>query len=260
MGTTLGLDVGPNSIGWALIFPEGKEIIATGVRVFPEGVENYGQRGQQESKNVARRMARGMRRRNQRFRMRRDKLVRQLRNLGMYPEEIRQLNDYFTTDPYEVRAKGLHEQLTLFEFGRALYHINERRGFKSNRKAGYNEESKIFKGNAELTGITETEEAIRAGNFKTLGEYLYHLNPQEQRRRARYTKREMYEHEFDTLWEAQKKYYPTILNDINKKQVRKTIFSQRKLKSQKETVAKCTFEPKKRCAPRSSPTFNITGF
>ncbi|MFQ6610133.1 MAG: type II CRISPR RNA-guided endonuclease Cas9 [Fidelibacterota bacterium] len=255
MGTVLGLDIGPNSIGWTLIFPEGNEIIATGVRVFPEGVENYGKGGQQGSKNVTRRIARGMRRRNQRFKMRRDHLVKQLKELGMYPREKKKQNDFFLIDPYEARTNGLYRKVALLEFGRALYHINEHRGFKSNRKTGDSENSKIYEGKDGLTGITETEQAIQDGNYKTLGEYLFHLNPQEQRRRARYTKREMYENEFCLLLEKQKQYYPDVLNEQTKENLSQTIFSQRKLKSQKGTVAKCTFEPKKRCAPKSSPTF-----
>ena len=36
---TLGLDLGPTSIGWALIDEGREQVIATGVRVFPEGVD-----------------------------------------------------------------------------------------------------------------------------------------------------------------------------------------------------------------------------
>ena len=38
---TLGLDLGPNSIGWALIDEEACKITAAGVRIFPEGVDNF---------------------------------------------------------------------------------------------------------------------------------------------------------------------------------------------------------------------------
>ena len=43
MATTLGLDIGTNSVGWALVTHDGAGIatglIAMGVRVFPEGVD-----------------------------------------------------------------------------------------------------------------------------------------------------------------------------------------------------------------------------
>ncbi len=49
-------------------------------------------------------------------------------------------------DPYALRALGLTEKLSLHELGRALFHINQRRGFKSNRKmdAKSNEGGKII--------------------------------------------------------------------------------------------------------------------
>src|SRR3546814_1452388 len=38
-------------------------------------------------------------------------------------------------DPYDLRKRGLDERLEPHEIGRALFHPNQRRGFKSNRKA-----------------------------------------------------------------------------------------------------------------------------
>ena len=35
MSKILGLDLGPNSIGWALIDEKASSIISTGVRIFP---------------------------------------------------------------------------------------------------------------------------------------------------------------------------------------------------------------------------------
>jgi|TARA_B100001971_G_scaffold169385_1_gene161183 CRISPR-associated endonuclease Csn1 len=255
MSTILGLDVGPNSIGWAFIYPDNSEIVATGVRVFPEGVDNYGSLGQQESKNAKRRIARGKRRQNQRFKMRRDNLAWQLKQLNMYPEKKDELSAYFSLDPYSLRSKGLDKKLSLLEFGRVLYHLNERRGFKSNRKAGSSEDSKIFKSKNDLVGITDTEIAINTGGFRTLGEYLYSLDSHELRKRSRYTLRAMYEQEFEMLWGNQKTYYKDILTDEANEKLHHAIFFQRKLKSQKHTIAKCTFETQKRCAPISSPTF-----
>lgn len=57
MSTTLGLDIGTNSIGWCLM-EDGKEIADIGVRIFPEGV-NLDTKGKEISKNSARRAARG---------------------------------------------------------------------------------------------------------------------------------------------------------------------------------------------------------
>ena len=52
MNRTLGLDIGSNSIGWALIETDGQRsrIVGMGVRVFPEGVDRD-QQGAEHSKN-----------------------------------------------------------------------------------------------------------------------------------------------------------------------------------------------------------------
>ena len=62
----LGLDLGPNSIGWALVNDEPKspsesKLINLGVRVFPEGVDNF-DTSKELSRSEDRRIARGMRR------------------------------------------------------------------------------------------------------------------------------------------------------------------------------------------------------
>ena len=58
---TIGLDVGSNSLGWAIIAEDSYAILGMGVRIFPEGVDRDKQ-GTEIPKNQARRQARGMRR------------------------------------------------------------------------------------------------------------------------------------------------------------------------------------------------------
>ena len=57
-------------------------------------------------------------------------------------------------DPYRLRAEGLDRRLEPHEIGRALLHINQRRGFRSNRradrKAKADEKGKIATGIAQL--------------------------------------------------------------------------------------------------------------
>ncbi|MFA4907517.1 MAG: type II CRISPR RNA-guided endonuclease Cas9 [archaeon] len=254
MSKILGLDLGTNSIGWAFIDSESKKIIGTGVRIFPEGL-NRTPSGSEESKNAQRRTARGMRRRLDRYQMRRSTLQEYLKKQSFYPKEKVEEDLFFKMDPYEIRKKGLDEKLSLYEIGRSIFHINQRRGFKSNRKTAGKDDNKIFKGYSEITGITETEQAIKEGGFRTLGEYLSTLKPEEQRRRNRFALRKMYEEEVDALWEKQRSFYPDELTDDIKNHIKDIVFFQRKLKSQKENVAFCTFESQKRCAPKSSPVY-----
>ncbi len=254
MSRVLGLDIGTNSIGWTIIDDDKHGIIGSGVRIFEEGLNRKG--GREESKNATRRTARQSRRQNARWKARRNKLVYILIDAGMYPETQSPPGRYFSQNPYLLRKKALDEKLTLYELGRVFYHLNQRRGFLSNRKTDSdNENSVIFKGKDEKTGIDETSLGIQEGRFRTLGEYLASLDPHEQRQRNRYTLRSMYKTEFDTIWEAQAPHYPETLTAELYNIVYETIFYQRRLKSQKSTVAFCSFEKNKRVAPKSSPIF-----
>ena len=139
------------------------------MRIFLEGVQNLGQSGQHDSKNKARRDARGMRKQNQRYKMRRDYLKHLLIQNNMFPANIDDENPFFLIDPYEMRAKGLDKSLTKFEFGRALFHINQRRGFKSNRKTDSSEDSKIYKTkDGFLAGFQPLRSKFSVSTFKFL--------------------------------------------------------------------------------------------
>ena len=247
MAKTLGLDLGTNSIGWAIIENEKNEILNSGVRIFPEGIEpdtmNKGDK--EQSKNATRREARQSRRQYFRVRTRKIKLLDALINLKMCPlsaEELKQWKRYNKSEgkssrqfpqtpdfinwlkqnPYELRARALKEDITLQELGRIFYHLIQRRGFLSNRKS--KNDGKIFKGKKNMVGIDETKDQIQNS---TLGNFLYSIYPKENkpyktikdkngkelRVRARYTLRQMYIDEFNKIWEKQAKH----LNLNNKK-------------------------------------------
>lgn len=258
MTVILGLDLGPNSIGWALIEEENQRIINSGVRIFQEGVESLNT-GKEESRNASRRLNREIRVQNRRRRMRKHKLIPFLKENNLMPAENEE--EFFKINPYEVRKKALNKQLSNFELGRAFYHLNQRRGFKSNRKTEILAESdkdvqKEKESGKVKSAINELQNEIGQGGFKTLGEFLASLDPHEKRIRDRYTDRSMYFDEFNIIWEKQKKYYPNILTDENLKILRdEIIFFQRPLKSQRDKVGKCPFEPNYRRAAKSNPVF-----
>ena len=87
MAKILGLDLGTNSIGWAIVDDSSNEIIDAGVRIFPEGVvaKTIGQGDREESKNAKRRDSRQLRRQFYRKRLRKIKLLRTLISLQMCP-------------------------------------------------------------------------------------------------------------------------------------------------------------------------------
>jgi CRISPR-associated endonuclease Csn1 len=243
---TLGLDIGSNSIGWALLKTDKKPaIIDIGVRVFPEGVDRD-TKGLEKSKNATRREARGARRIKYRRNLRKNQLVNTLKTAGFLPENKEQLSELFKKNPYQLRAMGLDEKLGLYEFGRALFHINQRRGFKSNRKTDkVKKEGKVAKEAGEL------QEKIDKAGCRTLGEYFANINPEEKRIREQYTFRSMYEYEFDKLWTKQRGFYPEVLTEDLRKKIRdEIIFFQRPLKPVDHLIGDCELEPDKKRCPR----------
>ncbi len=175
MKKTLGLDIGTNSIGWALIENDWNEkqgkIIGIGSRIIPMDGDtmNKFETGNPVSKTADRRAARSARRLLQRYRLRKSRLIKAFKLLGWFPdsfpENFRQLEKFninnfapfseatiteakeiFKTENistdwviYYLRTKALERQITLTELARILYHLNQRRGFKSSRKDYKNE-------------------------------------------------------------------------------------------------------------------------
>ncbi|MFQ5445685.1 MAG: type II CRISPR RNA-guided endonuclease Cas9 [Saprospiraceae bacterium] len=154
MKKILGLDIGTNSIGWALVTEsesehEKAELLKTGVRIISADAEHAGhirdfEAGKAITLNAGRSQKRGMRRNNHRYKLRRKRLLQKLVEWDMLPGECLydktalqaalQTNDFLYL--YSLRNKAAKgEQLTWQEVGRVLYHLNQKRGYKSNRKA-----------------------------------------------------------------------------------------------------------------------------
>ena len=285
MAKILGLDLGTNSIGWALIEDNQNKILGLGTRIFPMGVENLGDGEGEISKNASRTGARGVRRQFFRRRLRKQILLKALSENKMCPLEasdfqewkrnkrfpIEKLATWFALNPYELRQKALIEKLSLEEIGRIFYHLIQRRGFLSNSRKGGSDDGTIFKGNPKegKIGITETQKNIEN---KTLGTYLFEIYPKEnqpfqdglERIRNRYTTRKMYVDEFELIWNKQAQFHAELTNEL------KTLFGgrkldgykedgilfhQRPLRSQKHLVGNCSFEPRKTKCPISAIPF-----
>ncbi len=255
----LGMDLGSNSVGWTAIAQDGQTFpgagrILAGARVFPEGKDNLNQK-KEKPRGQDRRFARGQRRTHQRRNHRRKQLCRELIRAGLFPENGNELQAVLQFNPYPLRRKALDKKISPFEFGRVLYHLCQRRGFKSNRKQDKSkEDGKVAKATAEL------QKEIDDAGCRTLGEYLAAIVPEDgdssahrtvelQRARNRYTLRSMYEGEFKALWEAQQQYYPKLLTGELRDKVHNVIFFQRPLSWDKESIGECELEEgEKRCA------------
>lgn len=223
----LGLDIGTNSIGWAAVTvdtqgqPNG--VLGQGVRIFSDG------RNPKDGSSLAiqRRVPRGMRRRRDRYLDRRDDLMDALIALGLMPPDEAGRKALETLDPYELRAKALHDPLTPHELGRALFHLNQRRGFKSNRKTDKTEDNKLTE------KIGELKRRIEESGAKTLGEYLHKRRLKGKMVRARpeagfYPDRALYEDEFDEIRKIQTPHHT--LRATQWDDLKDIIFYQRPLK------------------------------
>ena len=244
----LGLDLGSNSIGWFVIWLDdnGKPcgLGPGGVRTFPDGRDP-----QSKASNAAsRRVARGERRRRDRYLKRRERLMDKLVEFGLMPADEAERKKLEECDPYELRASALDLRLPLHHVGRALFHLNQRRGFKSNRKTdGADSESSAIK-----EGVGKLERALEAESARTLGEFLWRRHRERRGVRVRnsgtatktaydlYPSRAMLEAEFDAIWKAQARHHPEMTDDAGDA-LRETIFHQRLLREQ--PVGKCGLDP-----------------
>jgi CRISPR-associated endonuclease Csn1 len=251
----LGLDLGTNSLGWFLVWLERDRerwrpigLGPGGVRVFPDGRDP--QSG--TSNAVDRRTARSARKRRDRFADRyfgrRTELMNALVRHGLMPADVNERKGLEVLDPYELRANALHGSLPAHHIGRALFHLNQRRGFLSNRKADKKEDDK----GAIKQGASRLKEAIQAENARTLGEFLWHRHRNRESVRARntasgpkavydfYPTRDLLQSEFDAIWAAQAPHHAA-MTDAARKEIDRIIFYQRPLKQ--PPVGKCSLDP-----------------
>ncbi len=156
---------------------------------------------------------------------------------------------------YLLRKRALYHRLAEDELGRVLFHLIQRRGFKSNRK----EVKKSAKENEVLGQVNENINTLwqemKAVDAKTLGEYFAGLDPHTQKVRRRWTARKMFEQEFALIWAAQAIHHGSILTQELHDRVHELLFFQRPVSAQKHLVGSCELErgddkhPPKRRAP-----------
>lgn len=273
----LGIDTGTNSMGWAIVDYDDEatgdkyRLIDQGVNIFQEGVKI--EKGIESSKAAERTEHKHQRLNFWRRKIRKIALLKLLSDNYLCPpldnEELKRWRsekvypmdelfmDWQRTDdkanknPYYYRNLCLTETLDMtnlsnrYIVGRAIYHINQRRGFLSNRKEKSSESD-----GAVTTGIDQLTAAMQECGCEYLGQYFYRLYESGQRIRNHYTSRiEHYEKELLAI--CQKQGIDKALTE----KLRKTIITQRPLKSQKQSVGKCVFEPKKSRCPMSHPLY-----
>lgn len=245
----LGLDLGATSLGWCVVELDAEnnpfKLMRMGARIFRDGRKPK----DQSSLAVDRRLARQMRRRRDRLLKRKARLMAAMIRLGFMPGEATERKALTILDPYVLRKKGLEQALTPHEFGRALFHLNQRRGFKSNRKVdkGADEESGKVK-----TAIGSVVQAMDESGAPTVGAWLALRHEKRLCVRARkrgagtkwqyelYLSRDLIKQEFDALWEKQAELQPAVFTESARAELRDILLFQRPLKPVK--VGRCTLE------------------
>ena len=202
----LGLDLGTNSIGWAVVDCEIEKtedhqgiyagykpvsLRALNSRIFEDMLEAK----TKVPKNQKRRAMRGARNRRAYYQQRRQGLVEILLENNLLPEEYSQapektlneidrryavrklgkpwsktwtLADKAYCSPYAMRNFALEEKLEPYELGRLLLHLQRRRGYFSNRGAKYIELIKSLK----LETPEDDDEALSDEEKKETGKVL----------------------------------------------------------------------------------------
>ncbi len=188
------------------------------------------------------------------------------------------LPDY--TNPYELRAELMTRQFDFsqpierFKLGRALYHIAQRRGFKSSKGETLAEQEKKAEEKfavddldlaAELKKSEEKKskdlESFRqAEGLTTVGQAYAALLSQGTRIRGSIYQavRSQYKDEIYAIFKFQdglsleSSLYKHIMSE---KKGEGSIFYKEPLRSQKGNVGKCTLEPNKARCPQSHPVY-----
>ena len=287
---TLGIDLGTHSLGWCLIDTKGEplasdegSIIAIGARIFGDGREPKSG----ASLAVDRRVARAIRRRRDRYLSRRAALLKALTEYGLMPADegarrqlVRETSDGksksggpkapgkpgdISTSVHGLRARALTEKLTPHQIGRVLFNLNQRRGFKSNRKTDKRDNDQ---GKIEI-GVNRLGDAMREAKAETIGQFLHgrRLEGKSVRTRLRpetaedarsdgydfYPSRAALEREFDLVCEAQAAYHPDLLTDENVAHLRAIAFFQRPLKP--TIPGRCSYNQSEDRLPKAHPLF-----
>ena len=252
MKNILGLDLGTNSIGWALIEVDENNIpiriIAMGSRIIPLSTNDKDefQRGLSITKNQSRTISRTQRKGYDRKQLKKTDLKRVLNKYNIFPSE--ELLKLPMLDLWKLRSYSANpnENISAEQLGRILYMLNQKRGYKSARG-----EANADKKDTDYVQAVKGRYAQLKDRGQTIGQYFYEglstafsdkNNQQYFRVKEEVYPREAYIEEFDTIIAAQKNKHDFLTDKVIHQLRNEIIYFQRKLKSQKKLVSICEFE------------------
>jgi CRISPR-associated endonuclease Csn1 len=223
----LGLDLGTNSIGWALVNEaenknEQSDIIKLGARVIQydnfSKVDKSGKvseskdptndflGGKSLSPNASRTLKRGARRNLQRFKLRRKELIKILIKNKFVEEDtpLTEIGKNTTHETLSLRAKAAKERINLEDFAKVLLMINKKRGYKSSRKVNNDDEGTLIDGMGVAKYLYDHQ--------MTPGQYVYKLLKENKKYIPDFYRSDL-KSEFNKVWSCQKQFYPDILDE-----------------------------------------------
>lgn len=232
MKRILGLDLGTTSIGWALVQEaetkeEKSSIVRIGVRVNPLTTDeqtNF-EKGKPITTNSGRRLKRSARRNLQRYKLRREQLLSTMKMAGWIQEDTNLFENgpRTTFETLHLRAKAATENIALEELARVLLMINKKRGYKSSRKVQNDDEGQIIDGMAVAKILHEKKWTPGQYAFELLSNNINADIPN-------FYRSDLYA-ELESVWETQRQFYPDLLTNELKEQL--------KDKNEKQTWAIC---------------------
>lgn len=196
-----------------------------------------------------------------------------------YPVDAVEFEKWIRMNPYELREELATQQLDFtkeenrFKLGRALYHIAQRRGFRSSKGETLKEQEKDINENpaeeiridSDLLKKSEEKKSkklvayMEEHSLPTVGNAFAKLIKNKVRVRASEYQavRSQYRDEIEYIFNFQKdldangEFFRRIYSTGNDG----TIFYQNPIRSQKGQVGKCTLEPAKPRCPISHPEY-----
>jgi CRISPR-associated endonuclease Csn1 len=247
MKKILGLDLGTNSIGWALVEEAEKENEKSSITKIGSRIIHYGDNlvkvdkkgkisasmtpeedfssGKGLSPNAGRTKQRSARRNLQRYKLRRANLIEILKEHSIIPNDFifSEEGNSTTFKTYKNRALAATEEIPIEEFVRILFMINKKRGYKSSRKAKGEEDGQLIDGMTIAKLLYE--------NNQTPGQFVYELLKNGKKHVPDFYRSDL-QMEFDKIWHFQKLYNAAIFTNE----------TYEKIKGQKKNATKDYFE------------------
>jgi CRISPR-associated endonuclease Csn1 len=233
MKKILGLDLGTNSIGWALVNEaenekEKSSIVKIGSRVIHYGdnlvkVDKSGKisasmtpeedfsSGKGLSPNAGRTKQRSARRNLQRYKQRRNSLIEILKSYSLIDNNFIFSEDGNATTfkTYKNRALAATTEIALEDFIKVLFMINKKRGYKSSRKAKGDEDGQLIDGMAIAIQLYEQNQ--------TPGQFVYNLLKKEKKNIPDFYRSDL-QTEFERIWNFQKAFHiESLSNELYEK-------------------------------------------